>query len=101
MAQNAMPSGFLNHDYILTFSVRSPDRRQRLIELCEGAWQGDRVTDFAWEVSNDLSPDDMETALLGIIEEGDQVAYYYLTPPMPSPAHGEPDAKRIFRVVIA
>jgi hypothetical protein len=105
MAHNPSHSGFLNHDYVLTFSVRSPERRHRLVELCEGPWQGDRITDFTWEISNDLSPDDMETALVSIIEEGDQVAYYYLTPPMPSPMRsplqGEPDAKRIFRVVIA
>ncbi len=94
-------SGFMNHDYVLTFSVRSADKRQKLIELCAGPWQGDEITADTWEISNDLSPDDMERAVLQVVDEGERVAYYYLTPPMESPVPGEPEAKRIFRVVIA
>ncbi len=96
-----MLSGFMNHDYVLCFSVRDEEKRRRLVALCEGPWQGDEVTENTWEISNDLSPDDLERALLEVIDDGDRVAYYYLTPPMSSGIPGVPDAKRIFRVVIA
>ena len=100
-APDRLLSGFMNHDYVLAFSVKSAERRQKLVALCEGPWQGDEVTDDTWEISNDLSPDDMERAILEVIADGDRVAYYYLTPPMSSGMPGVPDAKRIFRVVIA
>lgn len=93
-------SGFMNHDYILTFSVGDEARRGRLIALCEGPWQGDRVTDDTWEISNDLSPDDMERAVADLLHDGDRAAYYYLTPPMKGAVIGAPDTKRIFRVVL-
>lgn len=94
-------SGFMNNDYVLSFSISSPKKREKLIELCAGPWQGDEVTESTWEISNDLSPDDMERAILEVIDDGDRVAYYYLTPPLPSGKPGTPEAKRIFRVVIA
>jgi hypothetical protein len=101
MSDDRLLSGFMNHDYVLTFSIQSADRRQRLVELCEGPWMGDEITASTWEISNDLSPDDMERAVLDIIDEGDRVAYYYLTPPMQSGIAGIPESKRIFRVVIS
>lgn len=94
-------SGFMNHDYVLSFTVASDAKRRQLLELCEGPWMGDEITENTWEISNDLSPDDMERAILEVIDDGDRVAYYYLTPPMSSGIPGVPDAKRIFRVVIA
>ena len=94
-------SGFMNHDYVLTFSVSNADKRQKLVELCAGPWQGDEIAPDTWEISNDLSPDDMERAVLDVIDDGDRVAYYYLTPPMSSGIPGKPDSKRIFRVVIS
>ena len=94
-------SGFMNHDYVLTFSVHNAESREKLIALCEGPWQGDEITGDCWEISNDLSPDDMEKAIVELIADGDRVAYYYLTPPMSSGIPGTPEAKRIFRVVIS
>jgi hypothetical protein len=91
----------MNHDYVLSFSVADEERRKRLLALCEGPWQGDEITNNTWEISNELTPDDMERAILDVISEGDRVAYYYLTPPMSSGIPGVADAKRIFRVVIA
>jgi hypothetical protein len=82
-------SGFLNHDYLLTFDVKDPTRRDTLTALCEGDWMGDRVNDVAWEVSTKLSPDAIEKTLLGVLGEGDRAVYYYLS-----------DSKRIFRVVL-
>jgi hypothetical protein len=100
MRDDRLLSGFLNHDYILTFTVGDAERRQRLVELCRGPWMGDAVTDDTWEVSNDLGPDDMERTLLGLLADGDRCAYYYLTPPMESGVPGSPPSKRIFRVVL-
>jgi hypothetical protein len=100
MADDRLFSGFMNHDYIITFSVADAARRQKLVALCDGPWQGDEITNDTWEISNDLGPDDMEKALMDVIDEGDRVAYYYLTPPMQSGIPGVPEAKRIFRVII-
>ncbi len=86
---NELRSGFLNHDYLLTFEVKDSAKRERLTALCEGEWLGDRVTGTTWEVSTRLSPDAIEKALLEILMEGDRAAYYYLS-----------DSKRIFRVVL-
>jgi hypothetical protein len=91
----------MNHDYILTFTVADPDARQKLVALCEGPWMGDEIANDTWEVSNDLSPEDLERAIIEIIADGDRVAYYYLTPPMSSGIPGVADSKRIFRVVIS
>jgi hypothetical protein len=82
-------SGFVRHDYLLTFAISDGESRSRLIELCAGPWQGDEVTPGTWEVSNDLSPDDMETAIVALLGDGDRAVYYYLS-----------DAKRLFRVVL-
>ena len=101
MADERMLSGFMNHDYVLTFSIADETKRKKLVELCEGPWQGDEITRDTWEISNELSPDDMERAVLDVIGEGDRVAYYYLTPPMSSGIPGVADSKRIFRVVIS
>jgi hypothetical protein len=84
------PSGFVNHDYVLTFSLKSAENTQKLIALCKGPWQGDEVTPQTWEISNDLSPDQMEQEILRLLEDGDRAAYYYLS-----------DSKRIFRVVLS
>jgi hypothetical protein len=86
---NELHSGFMNHDYVLTFDIADVDKRERLVTLCEGDWQGDRVTPSTWEVSTKLSPDAIEKALLELLEEGDRAVYYYLS-----------DSKRIFRVVL-
>ncbi|MBK8257811.1 MAG: hypothetical protein IPK82_34725 [Polyangiaceae bacterium] len=86
---NRLYSGFVLHDYVLTFQVRDDARRAQLIELCRGPWQGDEVNPTTWEVSNTLSPDQMENTLLDLIDEGDRVVYYYLS-----------DSKRMFRVVL-
>jgi hypothetical protein len=86
---NKLYSGFSNHDYILTFSIADAASRARLIELCRGPWQGDEVTADTWEVSNTLSPDEMERAILDLMGESDRAAYYYLS-----------DTKRIFRVIL-
>jgi len=86
---NRLYSGFVLHDYVLTFEVASPEARGKLTALCAGPWLGDEVTPHTWEVSNSLSPDEMERALLDILEDGDRVVYYYLS-----------DSKRIFRVLL-
>ena len=86
---NRLYSGFVLHDYVLTFHVGDDARRAKLVELCSGAWLGDEVTPHTWEVSNTLSPDEMERSLLEILEDGDRVVYYYLS-----------DSKRIFRVIL-
>jgi hypothetical protein len=86
---NKLYSGFMNHDYILTFSIRNEQSRARLVELCAGPWQGDEVTPTTWEVSNTLSPDQMERAILDLMEDGDRATYYYLS-----------DSKRMFRVML-
>ena len=93
-------SGFMNHDYVLTFTVADPKRRERLVELCEGPWMGDEVTHDTWEISNDLSPDDLEQAIVDIIDDGDRAAFYYLTPQISSGMPGVPPSKRIFRVML-
>jgi hypothetical protein len=100
MRDDRLLSGFLNHDYVLTFSIADEARRKHVVELCAGPWMGDPVTESTWEVSNDLSPDEMEKALLQHLADGDKCAYYYLTPPMESGVVGAPPSKRIFRVVI-
>lgn len=82
-------SGFVRHDYLLTFAIADEENRKRLIALASGPWQGDEATPGTWEVSNDLSPDEMETAIVELIGDGDRVVYYYLS-----------DAKRMFRVVL-
>lgn len=86
---NKLYSGFMNHDYILTFSIKNEGSRARLVELCAGPWQGDEVTPTTWEISNDLSPDQMERAILDLMEDEDRVTYYYLS-----------DSKRMFRVML-
>lgn len=86
---NKLYSGFVLHDYVLTMQVADPERRAKLIALCMGPWQGDEVTPHTWEVSNTLSPDEMERALLELLEDGDRVVYYYLS-----------DSKRMFRVLL-
>lgn len=86
---NRLYSGFVLHDYVLTFQVADTERRAKLVELCAGPWQGDEVTPHTWEVSNSLSPDEMERTLLSILDDGDRVVYYYLS-----------DSKRIFRVLL-
>jgi hypothetical protein len=82
-------SGFVRHDYLLTFEIADEESRNRLIALAKGPWQGDEATPNTWEVSNDLSPDQMESAIVELLGEGDRVVYYYLS-----------DAKRMFRVVL-
>ncbi|WP_437588791.1 hypothetical protein [Sorangium sp. So ce1000] len=86
---NKLYSGFVNHDYILTFSIADEANRARLVALCAGPWQGDEVTPHTWEVSNTLSPDQMEGAILDLMGDADRVAYYYLS-----------DSKRMFRVLL-
>lgn len=86
---NRLYSGFVLHDYVLTFHVEDAERRAKLDELCGGPWQGDQVTPHTWEVSNTLSPDQMERELLAILGDGDRVVYYYLS-----------DSKRVFRVIL-
>jgi len=86
---NKLYSGFVRHDYILTFSIQDEQSRARLLELCAGPWQGDEVTAHTWEISNELSPDDMERTIGELLGEGDRAAYYYLS-----------DSKRMFRVVL-
>jgi hypothetical protein len=86
---NKLYSGFMNHDYILTFTIADEASRARLIELCKGPWQGDQVTADTWEVSNTLSPDQMERAILDLMGDEDRAAYYYLS-----------DSKRMFRVIL-
>ena len=82
-------SGFVSHDYVVSFDVSDAERRARLVALCSGPWQGDEVTTTTWEISNDLSPDDMERAILDLLDDGDRAVYYYLS-----------DSKRIFRVIL-
>jgi hypothetical protein len=84
------PSGFMNHDYVLTFSIANDEQREKLVALCRGPWQGDEVTAFTWEISNDLSPEEMELEIVSLLNQGDRAAYYYLS-----------DSKRIFRVVLS
>ena len=88
--EGPLPSGFMNHDYVLTFSISDPTNMEKLVALCRGPWQGDPVTANTWEISNDLTPDQMERQVLELLSEGDRAAYYYLS-----------DTKRIFRVVLS
>lgn len=88
--EGPLPSGFMNHDYILIFSIADEANRRKLVGLCQDPWQGDEVTKDTWEISNDLSPDQMEKQILDLLAEGDRAAYYYLS-----------DSKRIFRVVLS
>ena len=80
-------SGFLRHDYILTFDVGAAERREALQAWCRDELQGDEITAATWEVSTDLDPHELERRLLGFLAEADRAAYYYLS-----------DSKRIFRV---
>ena len=82
-------SGFMNHDYILTFDIADEDKREKLATLCATDWQGDRVNAATWEVSNKLTPDAIEKTILDLLDEGDRAVYYYLS-----------DSKRVFRVVL-
>ncbi len=82
-------SGFMNHDYILTFDIADEDQREKLSVLCATEWQGDKVNATTWEVSNKLSPDALEKTILDLLGEGDRAVYYYLS-----------DSKRVFRVVL-
>jgi hypothetical protein len=86
---NKLYSGFVNHDYVLTFAIADPQSRAKLIELCSGAWQGDEVVPNTWEISNSLSPDQMERAILELLGDNDRAVYYYLS-----------DSKRMFRVIL-
>ena len=80
-------SGFLRHDYVLTFEVADPVRREALRVWCREELAGDEITASTWEVSTELGPHEMERRLLAFLDEADRAAYYYLS-----------DAKRIFRV---
>ena len=82
-------SGFMNHDYVLCFHIADEADRHKLVELCTGPWQGDEVMPGTWEISNSLSPDQMESAIVELMSDGDRAAYYYLS-----------DTKRLFRVVL-
>jgi hypothetical protein len=82
-------SGFMNHDYILTFDIADEDQREKLSVLCATEWQGDKVNATTWEVSNKLSPDALEKTILDLLGDGDRAVYYYLS-----------DSKRVFRVVL-
>ncbi len=82
-------SGFVLHDYVLTFAVADDARRALLVERCRGAWLGDEITPTTWEISNNLEPEDLERAILELLGDGDRAAYYYLS-----------DTKRIFRVML-
>ena len=82
-------SGFVRTDFVLTFEIASEASRARLLALCEGEWQGTRITASTWEVTNSLSPDDLEAALLPLLVKGDRAVYYYVS-----------DTKRLFRVVL-
>jgi hypothetical protein len=79
----------MNHDYVLTFEIADAERAKALAEVCEGEWQGDHVLGTTWEISNDLTPQEMESRISSFLADGDRAAYYYLS-----------DAKRIFRVDI-
>jgi hypothetical protein len=80
-------SGFLRHDYILTFEIADPAKRVELVGWCESELQGDEITSSTWEVSTRLDPHELERRLLGFMGDEDRVAYYYLS-----------DTKRVFRV---
>ncbi len=86
---NKVYSGFVRHDYILTFSIADAASRTKLVELCAGPWMGDEVVPGTWEISNELSPDAMETAIAELMGDEDRAVYYYLS-----------DSKRMFRVVL-
>jgi hypothetical protein len=86
----APPSGFMNHDYVVTFSIANTVQREKFAALCRDPWQGDEITASTWEISNDLTPEQMEEAIASLLEDGDRVAYYYLS-----------DSKRIFRIVLS
>ncbi|MCC7539936.1 MAG: hypothetical protein IT379_27190 [Deltaproteobacteria bacterium] len=88
-------SGYVRHDYVLTFQVRDDARRAELAAKCDGPWQGDAVTDTTWEVSTDLSPADFEAEIASFLSPGDRAAYYYLVAPASA---GATATKRLFRV---
>ena len=74
------------HPHVL---VEDAANRARLVELCAGPWQGDEVVPNTWEMSNTLSPDEMEDAIFELLGERDRAAYYYVA-----------DDKRLFRMVL-
>ncbi|MBI2898016.1 MAG: hypothetical protein HYY06_30970 [Deltaproteobacteria bacterium] len=80
-------SGFLLHDYVLTFEIADPARGEGLRDLCKSELEGDEITSTTWEISTRLSPHELERKLESFLAEGDRAAYYYLT-----------DTKRLFRV---
>lgn len=87
--RDALLSGFVRTDFVLTFDIADAASRARLVALCEGEWQGTRITSLTWEVTSALSPDALEAALLPLLAAGDRAVYYYLS-----------DSKRLFRVVL-
>jgi hypothetical protein len=87
--RDELTNGFIRGDFILTFAVADAAVHARLVALCEGEWQGTRVTDSTWEVASTLSPDALELAIAPLLSPGDRAVYYYLS-----------DTKRLFRVVI-
>jgi hypothetical protein len=101
MRDDRLLSGFMNQDYVITFEIADHAARQAMTKLCEDDWDGDAVTSTTWEISNELSPDQMETAVASHLSDGDRAAYYYLTPPLSSGIPRVADAKRIFRVVLS
>ena len=80
-------SGFLNHDYVLTFEIADAAKREELRAWCGSDLQGDEITGGTWEVSTKLNPHELERRLLTYLGDSDRAAYYYLS-----------DTKRIFRV---
>ena len=86
---NKVYSGFVRHDYVLVFAIADAESRGRLAALCAGPWMGDEVMPGTWEISNELSPDAMETAVVEHLGDEDRAVYYYLS-----------DSKRMFRVVL-
>ncbi len=84
-----MSGGFFGGDYLVLFAVSDDARRETIRAMCEESWSGERVAGDAWEICNDLGPQDMEAALLALLAPGDRAVYYYLS-----------ESKRIFRVVV-
>lgn len=87
--RDALLSGFVRTDFVLTFDIADAAARAQLVALCEGDWQGTPITSGTWEVTSALSPDALESALLPLLAPGDRAVYYYLS-----------DSKRLFRVVL-
>lgn len=89
MTRKGVPPGFVTADYLVSLAIKSGATIERLARLFEDEWSGERVTDLLWEVSNDLSPQLMEEAILPFLEGADRVIFYYVS-----------DTKRIFRVCL-